>query len=154
MIVYGYRNPTEIVPNMIWAPGASLAIPPSFAASSLFPINLERVLRILGTATIIGEDELKEARAKRAKKDAAKEAKSKGKRSWKRKGATPEADAPEPKDQSGAAERRARASALCHLKLARPFALAEAGGSLTSLIRGTDQGGNCCINQRLTVATR
>jgi uncharacterized protein (DUF2384 family) len=36
--------------------------------------------------------DLQEARAKRAAKDAAKEAKGKGKRSWKRKSATPEAE--------------------------------------------------------------
>ena len=41
-------------------------------------------------------EDLEEARVKRAEKDAAKEAKGKGKRSRKRRSATPEADTPTP----------------------------------------------------------
>ena len=48
---------------------------------------------VLGTAKVISYEDLQEARAKRAEKDAAKEAKGKGKRGRKRKSATPEAEA-------------------------------------------------------------
>jgi hypothetical protein len=46
---------------------------------------------VLRTAKVMSYADLQEARVKRAKKDAAKEAKGKGKRGRKRKSATPEA---------------------------------------------------------------
>jgi hypothetical protein len=51
---------------------------------------------VLGKAKVMSYEDLEVARAKRAEKEAAKEAKGKGKRGRKRKMATPEADAPEP----------------------------------------------------------
>jgi septum formation inhibitor MinC len=51
---------------------------------------------VLGKAKVMSYKDLEEARAKRAEKEAAKEAKGKGKRGRKRKRATPEADASEP----------------------------------------------------------
>jgi hypothetical protein len=51
---------------------------------------------VLGKAKVISYEGLEEARAKRADKEAAKEAKGKGKRGRKRKSAALEADAPEP----------------------------------------------------------
>jgi hypothetical protein len=47
---------------------------------------------VLGKAKVMSYEDLKEARAKRAEKEAAKEAKGKGKRGRKCKSATPEAD--------------------------------------------------------------
>ncbi|KAF4627109.1 hypothetical protein G7Y89_g11046 [Cudoniella acicularis] len=47
---------------------------------------------VLGKAKVISYEDLEEARAKRAEKEAAKEAKGKGKRGRKRKSGTPEAD--------------------------------------------------------------
>jgi hypothetical protein len=47
---------------------------------------------ILGKAKVMSYEDLEEARVKRAEKDAAKEAKGKGKRSRKRRSATPEVD--------------------------------------------------------------
>lgn len=47
---------------------------------------------VLGKAKVMSHEDLKEARAKRAEKEAAKEAKGKGKRGRKCKSATPEAD--------------------------------------------------------------
>jgi hypothetical protein len=47
---------------------------------------------VLGTAKVMSYADLQEARVKRAEKDAAKEAKGKGKRGRKRKSATPEAE--------------------------------------------------------------
>jgi multidrug resistance efflux pump len=51
---------------------------------------------VLGKAKVISYEDLEEARAKRANKEAAKEAKGKGKCSRKRKSAILEADALEP----------------------------------------------------------
>jgi len=51
---------------------------------------------VLGKAKVMSYEDLKEARVKRANKEAAKEAKGKGKRGRKRKSAALEADAPEP----------------------------------------------------------
>jgi len=51
---------------------------------------------VLGKVKVISYKDLEEARAKRADKEAAKEAKGKGKRGRKRKSAALEADAPEP----------------------------------------------------------
>lgn len=51
---------------------------------------------VLGKAKVMSYEDLEEARAKRAAKDAAK-AKGKGKRGRKRKSSTPDADASEPK---------------------------------------------------------
>jgi hypothetical protein len=47
---------------------------------------------VLGKAKVMSYEDLKEARAKRVIKDAAKEAKGKGKRGWKRKSGMPEAE--------------------------------------------------------------
>lgn len=75
----------------------------------LMKINNEAKVRrstkpvVLGTATVMGHEELKAARAKRDKKDAAKEAKGKAKRGRKRKNASEgdeaetELPAPKPK---------------------------------------------------------
>jgi hypothetical protein len=52
---------------------------------------------VLGKAKVMSYEDLEEARAKRAEKEAAKEAKGKGKRGRKRKTVVPEADPPEPK---------------------------------------------------------
>ena len=52
---------------------------------------------VLGKAKVMSYEDLVEARAKRAEKEAAKEAKGKGKRGRKRKSAMLEVDAPEPK---------------------------------------------------------
>ena len=51
---------------------------------------------VLGKAKVMSYEGLEEARAKRADKEAAKEAKGKGNRGQKRKSAALEADAPEP----------------------------------------------------------
>jgi len=51
---------------------------------------------VLGKAKVMSYEDLEEARAKRADKEAAKEAKGKGKRGRKRKSAALEADVPEP----------------------------------------------------------
>ncbi|KAK3174414.1 hypothetical protein OEA41_001660 [Lepraria neglecta] len=51
---------------------------------------------VLGKAKVMSYEDLEEARAKRADKEAAKEAKGKGKRGRKRKSAALEADTPEP----------------------------------------------------------
>jgi len=51
---------------------------------------------VLGKAKVMSYKDLEEARAKRADKEATKEAKGKGKRGRKRKSAALEADAPEP----------------------------------------------------------
>ena len=50
---------------------------------------------VIGKAKVMSYDDLQEARAKRAERDAAQEAKSKGKRGRKRKNAVLEAEAPE-----------------------------------------------------------
>jgi hypothetical protein len=55
---------------------------------------------ILGRAKVMGYDELKEAREKRAETEAATKAKGKGKRGRKRTNAAPEADAAEPKPKA------------------------------------------------------
>lgn len=51
---------------------------------------------VLGKAKVMSYEDLEEARAKRADKEAVKEAKGKGKRGRKRKSAALEADTPEP----------------------------------------------------------
>jgi hypothetical protein len=51
---------------------------------------------ILGKAKVMSYEDLEEARVKRAEKDAAKEAKGEGKRSRKRRSATPEVDTATP----------------------------------------------------------
>jgi hypothetical protein len=51
---------------------------------------------VLGKVKVMSYEDLEEARVKRADKEAAKEAKGKGKHGQKRKSATLEADAPEP----------------------------------------------------------
>ena len=69
----------------------------------LITINNEAKVRrstkslVLGKAKVMSYEDLEEARAKRAEKEAVNEAKGKGKRGRKRKSAVPEADAPEPK---------------------------------------------------------
>ncbi|CAG8980068.1 hypothetical protein HYALB_00013393 [Hymenoscyphus albidus] len=92
----------------LYSPARKLAFTPKnikagFAEALLTTINNEAKVRrstkslVLGRAKVISYEDLKEARAKRAKKDATKEAKknkgkAKGKRGWKCKNATPEAD--------------------------------------------------------------
>jgi hypothetical protein len=62
---------------------------------------------VLGKAKVMSYEDLQEARAKRAEKEAAKEAKGKGKRGRKRKMATPEADASEPETEASEFEENA-----------------------------------------------
>jgi hypothetical protein len=57
---------------------------------------------VLGKAKVMSYEDLEVARAKRAEKEAAKEAKGKGKRGRKRKRVTPEADASEPETDASA----------------------------------------------------
>ncbi|KAF2633010.1 hypothetical protein BU25DRAFT_330386 [Macroventuria anomochaeta] len=72
----------------------------------LLKINNEAKVRrstkplILGRAKVMGYDELKEAREKRAEKEAAKDAQGKRKRGRKRTSAAPEVDVAEPKPKA------------------------------------------------------
>jgi hypothetical protein len=63
---------------------------------------------VLGTAKVMSYADLQEARVKRAEKDAAKEAKGKGKRGWKRKSAMPEADEAEADEATADKGKRGR----------------------------------------------
>src|SRR5437763_2488079 len=77
--------------------------PPSGSKSILVQVNNEAKVRrsttsvVLGKAKVMSYEDLEEARAKRAEKEAAKKAKGKGRRGRKRKSATTEPDASEPK---------------------------------------------------------
>jgi hypothetical protein len=80
----------------------------------LMTINNEAKVRrstkavVLGTARIMSYEDLVEARAKRDKQDAIKEAKGKGKRGRKRKAVVPETEAEAEASQAGPAEPTAK----------------------------------------------